>query len=151
MAAHGIVGDIATVGIRASSHWLRVMAVAFPALVVVSSPAPARPPAACARDIATYCSNVPHETSERVICLQAHASQLTAECREALKQKQSTGDSRRSKSKKAVQPWVSPCMNDIRALCQGIPAGPGRVAECLTQHQAQLSEPCKAAFTAKPD
>jgi hypothetical protein len=37
-----------------------------------------------------------------------------------------------------------PCQVDIEKYCSGVHRGGGRVAECLRQHQEQLSPECKA-------
>jgi hypothetical protein len=36
------------------------------------------------------------------------------------------------------------CRPDVERLCQGIPAGGGRIAACLKANQAQVSPACKA-------
>jgi hypothetical protein len=142
--------DATTARQRESCWSLGVLLIEFAALVLVSSsPAAARPPAACARDITKLCSNVPGDAGEVVMCLRTHTAELTPECSKALQQKELSGETRRRRRKKSVSAWVNPCMDDIQKLCQGIPAGAGRVAECLTQHQAQLSDSCKAVFPPK--
>src|SRR5262245_43478623 len=120
------------------------------ALVLASSsPATAAAPAACAQDISKHCSNVPHDSAELVMCLEMHASELLPECKKALEERRSSSDVRRSRRNPKVVAWAAPCMEDVQKLCNGIPAGRGRVAECLTQHQAQLSDGCKAVFPPK--
>lgn len=34
------------------------------------------------------------------------------------------------------------CAEDVKQLCPGVKAGEGRMAQCLTAHAAELSQPC---------
>lgn len=38
------------------------------------------------------------------------------------------------------------CRADVAALCSGIQGGGGRIAGCMKEHAAQLSDGCKAAI-----
>ena len=40
------------------------------------------------------------------------------------------------------------CKDEIPKFCANVPAGGGRLALCLRKHEAELSEPCKAALAA---
>jgi hypothetical protein len=42
--------------------------------------------------------------------------------------------------------WGRSCEADIDKLCHGVPAGRGKVLECLKSHSDQLSPPCKTAL-----
>jgi len=37
-----------------------------------------------------------------------------------------------------------PCLDDAKKLCPGVEPGQGRVAACLKEHKAQLSQACKS-------
>jgi hypothetical protein len=37
-----------------------------------------------------------------------------------------------------------PCRADVEKLCKGVEHGQGRIAECMKQHEAQVSGECKA-------
>lgn len=39
------------------------------------------------------------------------------------------------------------CKADVAALCAGVQSGGGRIAGCMKEHAAQLSDGCKAAMT----
>ena len=43
------------------------------------------------------------------------------------------------------------CKEDAAKLCAGIEPGGGKLAKCLRSHDADLSEPCKAALAAAAD
>jgi len=36
-----------------------------------------------------------------------------------------------------------PCAEDVEKFCKGVQPGGGRIAECLKQHENELSGPCK--------
>jgi len=41
--------------------------------------------------------------------------------------------------------WAKgPCAEDVKKLCSDVEKGEGRVIKCLKEHEAQLSEACKA-------
>jgi hypothetical protein len=40
------------------------------------------------------------------------------------------------------------CKDEAEKVCAGIAPGGGRLAKCLRGHEAELSEPCKAALAA---
>jgi len=41
------------------------------------------------------------------------------------------------------------CKADLEKLCKGVEPGGGRLAQCMKQHEAELSEACKTQRTAK--
>lgn len=43
------------------------------------------------------------------------------------------------------------CHDDFSKLCSGIKLGGGRAAECLKQHEAELTSDCKAAMVEVKD
>jgi hypothetical protein len=125
-----------------------LLALSATALLLVSlSPVAAKPPDECTMEVGKYCQGVPSGAGQILLCLQEHQSQLSPECQQALSRRQQ--NSKRVHSRPQRPGWASPCNGDIGKLCKGIPAGAGRIAECLTQHQAELSIACKTVFPPK--
>ena len=117
-------------------------------VLIASAPALARIPAACSGDVEKLCTGVEPGAGRMFTCLRSHGGQLSAECQQALKEvKQHAGGRRWLQQSRA---WAGVCSPDIGALCKDIPAGAGRIAECLKAHQANLSAACKAALLPTP-
>lgn len=112
--------------------------------LVVAGRAPAKSPPPCAADVEKFCPGVPAGAGRILACLQEHASKLSPECQQGLETRKRHVDRRTPRPGGAA--WVGPCMGDIQKLCKDVPAGAGRIAECLAQHRSELSDACKAAF-----
>jgi hypothetical protein len=125
-----------------------LVALAATALLLASlSPVAAKPPERCAAEVEKYCQGVERGAGRILVCLQEHQSQLSPACQQAMSQSQRRGPKGRARPQRPS--WASPCMGDITKLCKGIPAGTGRIAECLKQHEAELSIACKNVFPPK--
>ena len=44
----------------------------------------------------------------------------------------------------AVRAEEGPCKADMEKFCKGVEPGEGRVMKCMKEHEAELSEGCKA-------
>ena len=112
------------------------------------APAMARTPSACDGDVEKLCHGVEPGGGRVFSCLHTHASELSPDCKQALREvKQAPGKHRWLSSSSA---WAGVCSGDVATLCKDIPSGAGRIAECLKQHEASLSPACKAAFAPTP-
>ena len=90
---------------------------------------------ACGADVERFCKDVPSGRGRVAICLNAHASELSAGCKPFA---QDVG----ARMNARVQMHAD-CAADIQKLCADMPAGPGRTGFCLSEHAAQLSAVCK--------
>lgn len=135
-------------GGRRSHAGLRAVTGGLALVLIAVAPALARTPGACAGDVEQHCKGIEPGAGRIFSCLRSHGSELSPECKQALKDiKRGPGKRRWLQSSKA---WAEACTGDIQSLCKDIPAGAGRIAECLKQHEATLSPACKAAFAPTP-
>ena len=119
-------------------------------IAIVATPADARSPAQCQAEIKEYCGDVPKGAGRVNACLYEHLEKLSPACSDGLKQmRQKPEDKRRFRRSRPS--WLDPCVGDIKRLCKNVPSGRGSIAECLTQHQADLSIACGQAFVPTPE
>ena len=132
-----------------SGHRGALVAMAgFSLALLTVAPAAAKVADACAAEVEKYCPDVPPGGGRLVTCLLANTSKLSPACQQVLEEHRQRGSKRRTPGKGKAA-WARSCMGDIKKLCAGVPAGAGRIAECLTQHQSELSDACKAVFPPK--
>jgi hypothetical protein len=93
----------------------------------------------CAEDVKKLCGGVQPGGGRIAQCLKQHDAELSAVCRDSLQ-------AMKTRSQETTQA----CSNDVRTFCKGVQPGGGRIAQCLKQHDAELSEPCKKAMQPSP-
>lgn len=103
----------------------------------------------CQDDIAKFCSKVSPGAGRVFACLQANEAELSPACRKTLETRRTTRSRRPRQRSEAERAWVSACAADIKELCRDVPSGRGQVVGCLEQHEAALSEACRAALAAR--
>lgn len=124
---------------------------------------------ACPADYQAHCASVPTGGRASLVCLQQHASSLSAACRRAVESVGGGGAAapRSSSGAAAAAPAAAPaaalpamsprqqimvlrqsCAGDYRALCSGVPLGGGRAIACLRANAASLSPQCGGALSA---
>ena len=91
---------------------------------------------ACMADAEKFCSDIPPGQGRVAVCVQQHEAELSPTCRNNLQQARA-----RFNEVKAA------CQDDARKFCTNVPSGRGRVAVCLHEHAADLSDACKAQLT----
>jgi hypothetical protein len=111
----------------------RVMALST--ALLVSAGATAADP--CKDDVQKLCQGVQPGGGRIIRCLDEHAEQVSAPCKDNMQERRFEDDSVRNS-----------CGTDFQTLCPGIKAGGGRIMECLHDHEAQLSPACKEAIDA---
>jgi hypothetical protein len=91
----------------------------------------------CQADVERLCKGVPAGGGRVAACMKEHAASISNGCKAEIAALQ------RAQQQQQQQP--GPCAADAEKLCQGVPAGQGRVLACLKQHGAELSPACKQA------
>jgi hypothetical protein len=87
---------------------------------------------ACKDDIARFCKDVKPGGGRLSTCLKAHASELSAACRESV-----------AAAKAKLQGAHEACADDVHKFCAEVNPGAGRVLRCLRENQTGLSPECR--------
>jgi hypothetical protein len=96
-----------------------------------SGPSSAKPRSGCQADVAQFCKGIKKGGGRVTKCLDEHADQLSATCREI-----------REKHGLVISKFRSACSEDANKHCAAVEAGEGRVTKCLVQHKAEVSPDC---------
>ena len=117
---------------------------------------------ACRNDYQQNCAGVPTGGAAALSCLEKNKENLSANCQKAVSAAggapaaaATAGPSaapagtaapalvlRPMRPREVIFVLRSACGQDVRALCAGIPAGGGRIMECLATQAASLSPAC---------
>ena len=89
----------------------------------------------CREDFKSYCSSVTPGEGRLAFCLVAHADKRSPQCKSAL-------SVARREAETLMKQYVESCEADIAFLCSGTEPGEGRIAQCLLDHRASLSQTC---------
>lgn len=93
----------------------------------------------CASDIQKYCASVLPGGDRVVACLVAYEDKITARCRMTAYLASGNLGARM----KEMQRVAKTCSSDILQYCAKVPAGGGRIYDCLEQHKATLTDECR--------
>jgi hypothetical protein len=96
----------------------------------------------CKMEIEKYCDQVTPGKGRILACLYAYQDKLSGRCEYALydaaaQLERFTAD---------LSYIVNECVNDMNRLCSSVPAGEGRLLQCLEKNDAQVSGRCKQAL-----
>ena len=75
-------------------------------------------------------------------CLYAHGDKLSGQCEYALYD----AAAQLERAVAALGYIANECGNDLESLCGGVPAGQGRLLDCLEKNDSQVSGRCKQAL-----
>ena len=100
---------------------------------------------ACKSDLDQYCKDVPRGQGKVVGCLREHSDNLSSSCKAELAQI----DKRHQQMQGRMHGAGEACKGDVAQFCQGVQPGGGRVAKCLKENEAKLSDACKSALSPK--
>jgi len=90
----------------------------------------------CADDVAKFCKDVKGGQAQIGQCLKAHQSELSSPCQ-----------ARVETMTKRLQEMSDACQSDVQQFCKDVRIGDGRLAQCLKQHESELSSTCQAELT----
>jgi hypothetical protein len=93
---------------------------------------------ACLSDAEKFCGEIPPGAGRVAVCIQQHEGELSQTCRAYLQ-----------KARARFKEVHAACRDDARKFCTNVPPGKGRVAVCLHEHEADLSDSCKAQLVQK--
>ncbi len=97
---------------------------------------------ACGSEVQSYCSQVTPGRGRLLSCLYAHEDKLSAQCINTLYD----GLAMLERAVDLISYWVTQCDQDIDAYCAATEMGAGRIARCLLDQKANLSERCTSAI-----
>ena len=90
----------------------------------------------CADDVAKFCQGVKGGRGKIMQCLKEHQTELSSQCQ-----------TRVQTMEMRMKEIGDVCQNDVQQFCKDINPGGGRLAQCLKQHESELSSTCKAELT----
>jgi hypothetical protein len=96
----------------------------------------------CAVDIKTYCANVLPGGDRVVACLIAYEDKISPRCRLTAYM----GSANLGVRMKELQAMSKICSSDILQYCTKVPAGGGRIYDCLMSHKATLTDDCRGSI-----
>lgn len=111
--------------------------------VPITGPAHAQPLVIendCASEISAHCSTVRPGAGRIVACLIAHEDKISPRCRMSAYLASGELDDRL----KAVRGPAKTCSADILQYCSKVPAGGGRIYDCLNANKSTLTDACRA-------
>ncbi len=96
----------------------------------------------CQKELETYCKDVTPGQGRVLACLYAHSDKLSGQCEYALYD----AAAQLERAVAALSYVVNECRNDLENLCSGVPAGEGRLLNCLEKNDSKVSGRCKQAI-----
>ena len=97
---------------------------------------------ACTPEIKAYCSQVTPGDGRLLACFYAHEDKLSGACGWALYE----GAARLEQFATDIAHLANQCWDDLIEHCGEVEMGEGRVASCLLEHKAEVSEGCSQAI-----
>ena len=97
---------------------------------------------ACQPEIETYCSQVTPGDGRLLACFYAHEDKISGRCGWALYE----AAAELEHFADAVTHVASMCWDDLVEHCSEVEMGEGKVATCLLEHKAEVSDGCIQAI-----
>ena len=96
----------------------------------------------CKKELETYCKAVTPGQGRGLACLYAHSDKLSGQCEYALYD----AAAQLERFVAALSYVINECGDDLNKLCSGVPAGNGRLLNCLEKNDSKVSGRCKQAL-----
>jgi hypothetical protein len=97
----------------------------------------------CSSELSRLCANVTPGEGRLLACLFAYEDQLSGQCEFALYD----AAVRLERAIGVIVYVATECRAELETHCPEVEVGEGRVAQCLKDHQSELSEGCNRALT----
>lgn len=102
----------------------------------------------CANELQTYCKGVSLGEGRVAACLYAYEDKLSTQCAVAVYK----GVEDFFTANANLRVYAKQCSSDLLQYCSKVPAGEGRLYECIKKNKATLTDTCRAALSkAEPD
>lgn len=96
----------------------------------------------CKTEIETYCKDVTPGEGRMLACLYAHSDKLSGKCEYALYD----AAAQLERAVAALSYVVNECGEDLDQFCRNVPAGEGRLIDCIEKNDKKVSSRCKEAI-----
>jgi Cysteine rich repeat len=97
----------------------------------------------CSSELSRFCANVTPGEGRLLACLFAYEDQLSGQCEFALYD----AAVRLERAIGVIVYVATECRAELEKHCAEVEVGEGRVAQCLKDHESELSEGCNRAMT----
>ena len=87
---------------------------------------------ACADDIDKFCKGLQPGGGRIAKCLKDHEKELSPACKQEV-----------TEAQKRWNEAAQACHDDVLKFCKDVQPGGGRIANCLREHQSELSPECQ--------
>lgn len=95
---------------------------------------------ACKEDLNKYCSDITPGGGRIAACLESREDKLSGKCKTEWIGTKARLSEAMDKTEVAFR---KSCGYDVNRFCSNVPSGRGRLLECLSDHQDQLSDSCQ--------
>jgi len=96
----------------------------------------------CEKELAAFCQDVTPGDGRILACLYAHADKLSGQCEYAL----FDAAAQLERAVAALAYLAHECGDDLDKYCVDVPAGEGRLLDCLNKNEKKVSSRCKQAL-----
>ena len=96
----------------------------------------------CKQELETYCKDVTPGEGRVLACLYSRSDKLSGRCEYALYD----AAAQLERAVAALSYAINECRDDLEKLCSEVPAGQGRLLNCIEKNDKQVSGRCKQAL-----